>query len=134
MNITTTRLFDLDGEDLFAIRELTKPGSDFRKAIDVGILAGLIAVVEEEGEIIGWCRTQEWTDGSGESWETLEAFVDEEHRMRGIASAAARTLYAAHFYETGSSVAVFTPEMMLVARSAGFRPTLFKREERWVRA
>lgn len=142
MIITVRQLTAHDPTELRCILALTKHGSDFNRALQSGVgpaWRGLIATVRIEGELVGWCRTEEWIegdDGAGGNilWETLEAFVSEEYRGRGIAAVAARALYADHFHDTDATVAVFSPAMMLVARAAGLYPTMFKREERWVRA
>lgn len=142
MNCDVLPLCDLDDEDLAYIRRyLTKPGSDFNKklrnggysfSIDGTCLDGHIAVVRDRGEIVGWARTEPWTDGSGEEWDTLEAFVAEEYRLRGIALFAASGLEAAA--ALGSSVAVFHPVMYIVATRAGVKTSLFVKGEAWVRA
>jgi hypothetical protein len=128
-----TTLCDLDDSDLtFIRRRLTKPDSDFHKKLRRGELDGYIAVVRDQGEIIGWARTEPWTDCSGDQWDTLEAFVPEEYRHRGIAAFAACGLEATGVL--GTSVAVFHPVMYVVATRAGVKTTLFAKGEAWVRA
>ena len=54
----------------------------------------------------------------------------------GIAAFAASGLYASVLHDSGAAVAVFHPHMLLVARRAGFWPTLFTQNPRgeWVKA
>jgi len=120
---------------------LTKPGSDFRKKITSWMYGetlptaadGHIALVEDHGEIVGWARTERWLVDVT-LYDTLEAFVAPPYRRRGIAAFAASGIYSAVLHENGGTVAVFHPHMLLVARRAGFWPTLFAKEEgQWLR-
>ena len=132
MNCDVLPLCDLDDSDLTYIRRrLTKPDSDFHKKLRRGELEGQIAIVRDQGGIIGWARTEPWVGGSG-VWDTLEAFVAVEYRLRGIASFAACGLESAGCL--GISVAVFHPTMYIVGTRAGIRVTLFSRGEAWVQA
>ena len=134
---------------LFVRNKLTKPGSDFQWKLTRLLHAeaaptsddGSIALVLDQGEIVGWARTEYWTagsDGAGGfvSYDTLEAYVAEGYRLRGIAAFAASGLYASVLHDNGAAVAVFHPHMLLVARRAGFWPTLFTKNPRgeWVKA
>jgi len=125
----------------FVREHLTKPCSDFQGKLDawlVGSLAptdadGYIALVEDHGEIVGWARTEQWSAGSDGAgglvlYDTLEAFVAPPYRRRGIAAFAASGIYSAVLHDNGGTVAVFHPHMLLVARRAGFFPTLFQKE------
>jgi hypothetical protein len=119
---------DLDASMRRLIRdELTKPDSDFHHGVETKT-AGLIAIVMDDEVVVGWARTEQWYDGNGIPFDTLEAFVRPERRMRGIAGFAASGLYSAVFHASGCAVAVFSPYMMLVARRAGLFPTLFERD------
>jgi hypothetical protein len=135
MNCDIHPLDDLDDDDLSFIRyHLTKFGSDFYKKLTTADdLAGHIAVVRDQGEIVGWARTEPWRGGDGDEWNTLEAFVAEDYRHCGIASFAAAGI-AAHLSPGGMSVAVFHPVMYIIATRAGLRPTLYVKGEAWVRA
>ena len=87
-------------------------------------------VAIDQGEIVGWARTERWS-----GYDTLEAFVAEDYRLRGVASFAACGLYASVLHDEGGTVAVFAPKMLLVARRAGFWPVLFEKVDgKWVRA
>lgn len=129
---------------LFVRNKLTKPGSDFqwkltallhgeRRADDSD---GHIALVADQGEIVGWARTEPWTSDDGMPYDTLEAFVAPEYRRRGVAGFAASGLYAGVLHDNGGTVAVFHPHMLLVARRAGFFATLFEKNPagKWVQA
>lgn len=112
---------------------LTRPDSEFEQKLRAGTATGLIALVEEHDGPIGWVRTEEWEyPGTGRPWDTLEAFVHEDHRLRGVASFAAAGLVSSYFVDFGMAVAVFRPYMMLVAKRAGLHPTLFTRNgDKW---
>ena len=115
----------------FVREHLTKPCSDFQWKLDAWLVGSLtptdadghIALVEDQGEVVGWARTEQWSD-----CDTLEAFVAPPYRRRGIAAFAASGLYSAVLHDNGGTVAVFHPHMLLVARRAGFFPTLFQKE------
>lgn len=102
--------------------ELTKPGSDFHKAIDTKT-DGHIAVVFHDDQVVGWARTERW-----QSYDTLEAFVRPERRLQGIAVFGAAGIRAGVLHENDGTVAVFHPHMVLVAQRAGFFPVLFERD------
>ena len=133
---------------LFVRNKLTRPGSDFQRKLTSLLLGdevskqegGHIALVLDQGEIVGWARTEYWSagdDGAGGEvlYDTLEAFVAPDYRLRGIAAFAAAGLYASVLGDEGGTVAVFAPHMLLVARRAGFWPVLYEKVDgKWVRA
>lgn len=129
---------------LFIRNKLTKPGSDFQWKLTNLLFGdraaeqqdGHIALVLDHGEVVGWARTEYWTAGSDVAYDTLEAYVAPEYRLRGVAAFAASGLYASVLHDEGGTVAVFHPHMLLVARRAGFFPTLFTKNPRgeWVKA
>lgn len=124
---------------LFVRNKLTKPGSDFQwkltrllhGEVESASDDGHIALVLDQGEVVGWARTERWT-----AYDTLEAFVAPGYRLRGIAAFAASGLYASVLHDAGDAVAVFHPHMLLVARLAGLFATLFQKNPRgeWVKA
>lgn len=129
---------------LFVARKLCKPGSVFQqRLLDGDVIDGFIALVEDFGETIGWARTEPWVEPSEDSWRagplalhwnTLEAFVANDYRWRGIATFAAAGLVTVAFRDD-QDAAVFHPHMMLLARKVGLRPVLFREQGgRWVRA
>lgn len=119
--------------------ELLRKYSDLAKKIDRWIDEsavpcdndGHIALVRDDGQIIGWARTERWAFGDVR-YDTLEAFVSRDYRLRGVASFAASGLMSSALHSSGGTVAVFHPHMMLVAKRAGLWPTLFERDgDRW---
>lgn len=132
MNCTILPLAHLDAVDIsYIVRHLTKPESDFQRALLAGRRPGVIAIVRDQGEIVGWARTEAWSesrDGDEYSWDTLEAFVARDYRRRGVAAFASAGLAAA-MDGLGQHIAVFHPHMLLVARRAGFHPTLFAKQD-----
>lgn len=147
--LTLAELVESADIALFVRNKLTKPGSDFQWKLTrllhgeavAGERDGSIALVLDQGEIVGWARTEYWTagsDGAGGvvSHDTLEAYVAEGYRLRGVAAFAASGLYASVLHDQGAAVAVFHPHMLLVARRAGFWPTLYQKNRlgEWVKA
>jgi hypothetical protein len=132
VNCTILPIADLDVIDInWIVMRLTKPDSDFQRALLSGRRPGEIAIVRDQGEIVGWARTEAWVESRGGdeySWDTLEAFVAREYRRRGVAAFAAAGLAAARD-SLGQHIAVFHPHMLLVARRAGFHPTLFAKQD-----
>jgi hypothetical protein len=125
---TVLQMADLDASMRRLIRdELTKPDSDFHKSVETR-QDGHIAIVMDDDVVAGWARTEQWYDGNGIPYDTLEAFVRPERRLQGIAAFAAAGLYTAVLHENGCTVAVFSPHMLLVAKRAGFFPVLFGRD------
>ena len=138
MTTRTLTLEDLDYGDLAYIRRnLTKRGSDFHRTLG-WLLRGdwydtkalWIATVRDRGKLVGWARTEKWRDhDTGITWDTLESFVAEDYRGRGVSRLAATALGVDYLYEEAAHcVAVFHPHMLLVARAAGYHPTLFVKE------
>jgi hypothetical protein len=121
MNCTVTMLCDLDEADrLFIMNHCCKPDSDFHtKLLDKELTEedGWIAVVRDQGEIIGWCRTEVWHDvDTGEAWDTLEAFVRDEWRRRRVCQFAATGLVATVFPRAVPKVAIFNASMIATCR------------------
>lgn len=122
----------------YAYGHLVRHNSDFQKKLERWLDGdrpteedGHIAVILDQGEVVSWARTETWLDAERLRWDTLEAFTHEDYRMRGLAAWAAAGLFSGPLYDEGGSVAVFRPPMLLVAKRAGFHPTLFEKE--WVR-
>lgn len=111
---------------LFVRNKLTNPGSEFQTRLtnllfSEGVAEGHIALVEDQGEVVGWARTDRWT-----TYDTLEAFVAPDYRGRGIASFAAAGLRSGVMHDGSIAVAVFHPHMALVAQRVGLLPVLFE--------
>jgi hypothetical protein len=132
--ILTARIFAASAAE-YVRDHLTKPGSDFQRKLTAWLDGsskpkksdGHIALVEDQGEIVGWARTEPWSDGQV-LYDTLEAYVAKPYRLRGIAAFAACGIYSAVLHDNDGTVAVFHPHMLLVARRAGLWPTLFEKE------
>lgn len=97
-------------ERRFIAVHLTRPGSDFQRALLYGDPAGTIALCLDQGEIFGWARTEMW-----QAMPTLEAFVGPAYRRRGIALACAAALVAEGVFRDHREVAVFRPTMVALA-------------------
>lgn len=144
MKCRTLHVRDLDAVECIFLREhLTREGSDFSAKLNAwadGVRPkssdGTIALVEDQGEIVGWARTEVWFEMPGEvPWDTLESFVSPEWRGRGVSSWAASGLACGVLADV-ASVAVFAPPMLLLASRVGLHPVLFEQDDagRWVRA
>ena len=111
---------------LFVRNKLTNPGSEFQTRLTNllftgGVAEGHVSLVEDQGEVVGWARTDRWT-----TYDTLEAFVAPDYRGRGIASFAAAGLRSSVMHSGSIAVAVFHPHMALVAQRVGLLPVLFE--------
>lgn len=123
---------------------LTRPGSDFSQKMVSWLMRrsvpsesdGQIAVVHDGDKLVGWARTERWLFSGEAMYDTLEAFVDSNYRMRGVASFAVCGLVSSALHDSGGIVAVFHPHMLLVARRCGLRPVLFHKggDGKWTRA
>jgi len=111
-------------ERSFIATNLTRPDSDFQRALTANAAQGTIALCLDQGEIIGWARTERW-----QSWNTLEAFVSTAYRGRGVATFCAAGLVASCpcFRGAYGYAAVFHPSMKHLARKVGISPVLFSR-------
>jgi GNAT superfamily N-acetyltransferase len=116
----------------FICDHLTRTGSEFqKKLLDGDILTGKIAICLDQGEIIGWARTEIW-DGL----PTLEAFVSPPYRRRGVATLCAAGLRTEGVFRDYEFVAVFRTTMALLASRLGLRYAAFDRapDGSWVEA
>lgn len=117
----------------FIADHLTRPGSDFQRAIldGGGSLAGTIAICLDQGEIIGWARTELWRE-----LPTLEAFVSPAYRRRGVATLCVAGLRTEGVWRDHEFVAVFRPTMATLARRLGLLYAAFDRapDGSWVEA
>lgn len=108
-------------ERKFLADHATRPHSDFQKALLAGTQKGTICLCLDQGEIVGWARSEGW-----ESWPTLEAFVRPQWRERGVAALCAAGLRASNVYgNSGRYCAVFRHSMLAVAARAGLAAVLF---------
>ena len=137
--ILTAAEFAKDREAMLWIADrLSRHGSDFQEKIRYWLAGhipqngdGLIAIVRDFGEIIGWARSEDW-----KTLRTLEAFVAEEHRRKGVAGFATHGLVASRAFGDTRRAAVFREESMVrLAERCGLFPTLFTlRGAEWIRA
>lgn len=128
MVMPVDRLYSIGWSDVIS-RGLTKPRSDFSLALQEHRAKGAIAVCIEGGDVIGWARTERWRDH-----DTLEAFVREDRRRRGVARFCAAGLVASGVL-VEPAVAVFDPLMVALARRVGLMPTEYRRDgDKWVLA
>lgn len=123
---------------LWIADKLSRHGSDFQEKLRYWLSGhlpqqadGMIAIVRDFGEIIGWARTEEW-----KQMKTLEAFVAPHHRFKGVATFATSGLIASMAFGDTCRVAVFRDESMLrLARKCGLVASFFTlRGAEWVRA
>ena len=136
MECTVKPFEDCTNDEIAAISKLSKQSSDLQSTLMAGEFpGGQIAIVREGGAVVGWARTEGWHTEEYGYWDTLEAFVCEKFRGRGVATFAASGLRAAEAVEM-TSVAVFHPKMLMVAKSAGLFPMLFEKGQdgKWKRA
>lgn len=128
--IRTARL--RPSEKAWIASRLTRPGSDFQKALEAGEPQGWISIALDKGVIIGWARTERWED-----FDTLEAFVDPDVRGRGVATWCAMGLVATGVFTTSKDryVAVFRRPMIKLAIKVGMKPVICDRMENglWTR-
>lgn len=119
-SIILTTVDGLEPQDANAIfRRLTKGGSEFQLEVSQ-VLAGEsssdtpIALWHEDGAVLGWACTHVW-----QGVQTLEMFVGERHRGRGIATALSAALAAGGLVDTARRLAVFSPVTQDIARRLG---------------
>lgn len=133
--ITFATVDGLDRRDMLAIRSrLSRPGSEFQIEV-ASVLEGHassstpIAVWHHDGAMIGWACSHVWR-----SMQTLEQFVDEHYRRRGIAMALSSAAVARGIVCRDKAVAVFSPATADIARKLGFvEVVLFQRQgSEWV--
>lgn len=120
MNCTIHPLHTLGEDDVaFIYHHATREGSDFQSKILSDRLTdrdGVIALVREAGEIVGWARTESWIDPNDcVEWPTLEALTRQQWRRRGVCRYAVAGLVAGGYLPVvpgrRETVAVFDVRM-----------------------
>jgi len=110
-------------ERKFIADHLTRPNSDFQTALLNGEPAGTIAICLDQGEIIGWARSEMW-----QGLPTLEAFVAPSYRARGVATLCAAGLRTQGVFQGHYAVAVFRSPMQILASRLGMPCRQFERQ------
>lgn len=110
-------------ERKFIADHLTRSGSDFQAALLNAEPAGTIAICLDQGEIIGWARSEMW-----QGLPTLEAFVAPPYRDRGVATLCAAGLRTQGVFQDHAAVAVFRPSMPALAQRLGIPFKQFDRQ------
>ena len=110
-------------ERRFIADHLTRPESDFQGALLNGGLTGTIAICLDQGEIVGWARTEVWQD-----IPTLEAFVSPAYRRRGVATLCAAGLRTEGVFRDYEYIGVFRPTMVSLASRLGLLYASFDRK------
>jgi GNAT superfamily N-acetyltransferase len=137
VNISVLALDGLEPRDLLAIRSrLTRHGSEFLAEVSE-VFAGEassitpIAVCHVDGGLVGWACSHNWQD-----MQTLEQWVDERHRRRGIATALSAALLAHGSIDRADPLAVFSESTEAIAKRIGCKDVRrYRREgDEWVPA
>ena len=110
-------------ERRFIADHLTRPESDFQRALLGGTVTGTIAICLDQGEIIGWARSEMWNE-----IPTLEAFVSPAYRRRGVATLCTAGLRTEGVFRDHEFVAVFRPAMVSLASRLGLLYASFDRK------
>jgi hypothetical protein len=97
-------------ERKFVADHLTRPNSDFQTALLDGEPAGTIAICLDQGEPIGWARSEVW-----QGIPTLEAFVSQPYRDRGVATLCAAGLRTHGVFVLHEKIAIFSTAMIAIA-------------------
>ena len=123
-----TTVDGLEPADAVAVaRRLTKPGSEFQLEV-LRVLSGElssatpIALWNRDGALIGWACSHVWREQ-----QTLEMFVDERHRGRGVASTLASMLAAAGEIDATEPIAVFSETTQRIAERLGMKAVRYAR-------
>jgi hypothetical protein len=88
-----------------------------------GTVTGTIAICLDQGEIIGWARTEVW-----QGIPTLEAFVSPAYRRRGVATLCAAGLRTEGVFRDYEYIGVFRPTMVSLASRLGLLYAAFDRK------
>ena len=110
-------------ERRFIADHLTRPESEFQGALLAGTVTGTIAICLDQGEIVGWARTEVW-----QGIPTLEAFVSPAYRRRGVATLCAAGLRTEGVFRDYEYIGVFRPTMVSLASRLGLLYAAFDRK------
>lgn len=121
MNIAVVALDAVEPRDLLAIRSrMTHAGSEWQSeatAVLNGDASNItpVALCHVDGGLVGWSCSHVWRE-----MQTLEQWVDERWRGRGIASALSSALIAHETLDRSKPLAVFSERTQGIARRLGF--------------
>ena len=121
MNIAVIALDGVEPRDLLAIRSrMTHADSEWQaeaSAVLNGEASNItpVALCHIDGGLVGWACSHVWRE-----MQTLEQWVDERWRERGIASAMSQTLIAHGTLDRSKPLAVFSERTQAIARRLGF--------------
>ncbi len=118
-------------ERRFIADHLTRPESEFQRSLLAGTVTGTIAICLDQGEIVGWARSEVW-----QGIPTLEAFVSPAYRRRGVATLCAAGLRTEGVFRDYEFIGVFRPTMVSLASRLGLIYSAFDRmpDGTWVKA
>lgn len=92
----------------------------------------MIALVRLNDELIGWVGTRVWPEkfkGNPIMAQTVECFVDEKYRRKGIARLGLQALISAGFIDRSRPVSVYATEVVKLAESCGCRIVIYCESE-----
>lgn len=88
----------------------------------------MLAFVWLNEELVGWVGTRYWPEkfkGNPIIAQTVECFVDENYRRRGIARLGLQALISAGFIDRTRPVSVYAAEVIKLAEQCGCKIVLF---------
>ena len=87
-----------------------------------------IALVWLDDVLVGWVGSRPWPEkfkGDPVTAQTVECFVDEAYRRRGIATLGLQALVAGGFVDRNKIVAVYATEVLGVAQRCGCKTVIY---------
>jgi hypothetical protein len=92
----------------------------------------MLAFVRLNGALIGWVGTRPWPEkfkGNPIIAQTVECFVDENYRRKGIARLGLQALISAGFIDKSRPVSVYAAEVVPLAESCGCKIVIYCESE-----
>jgi hypothetical protein len=126
-NLTTTEVTTImsrlswpdSGSDSSIQKELIKRYVTVTPGLKPAMTLALIWINDE---LVGWVGTRPWPEkfkGNPIMAQTVECFVDENHRRKGIGRIGLQALIAAGFVNRLRPVSVYAPEVIKLAEQCG---------------
>lgn len=87
-----------------------------------------LALIWLNDELVGWVGTRPWPEkfkGNPIIAQTVECFVDEPHRRKGLGRMGLQALIAAGFVDRTRPVSVYASEVIKMAEKCGCQIVLF---------